>query len=67
MLNSLAVKILLVLRLRAIWSKDLIGERAKNMCQWTRYIDLFLNSSHANSIFHNGRYVLYNLISDLYR
>jgi len=40
MLNSLAVKILLVLRLRAIWSKDFIGERAKNI-KWTYYIDLF--------------------------
>jgi len=63
-LNTLVVKILLVSRLRAIWSKDFIGERARRMCQWTHYIDFILISSHTNSIFHNGRYVLYNLISD---
>jgi len=40
-LNALVVKSLLVLRLRAIWSKDLIGEIARNMCQWTHYIDFF--------------------------
>jgi len=34
-LNTLVVKLLLVLRLRAIWNKDLIGERARNMGQWT--------------------------------
>jgi len=45
------------LRLRAIWNKDLTGEIIRYMCQWTRYID-FLNSSHANSVFHDGRYVL---------
>ena len=55
------MKILLVLRLGAIWNKDLIGERAKNMGQWTFCID-FLNSSHINFIFHDSRYVLYNLI-----
>jgi len=41
MLNALVVKILLVLRLRAIWSKDLMGERNINMCQWTCCIDIF--------------------------
>ena len=40
-LNTLVVKSLLVLRLRAIWGKDLIGERARTMCQWTHYIDVF--------------------------
>ena len=40
-LNTLVVKILLVLRLRAIWNKDFIGERARNICQWTRYINYF--------------------------
>ena len=55
-LNSLVVKILLVLRLRAVWNKDLIGGRAKNMGLWTRF-DI-LNSSHTNFIFHDGRYVL---------
>jgi len=37
MFNTLVVKILLVLRLRAIWNKNLIGERARNMSQWTHY------------------------------
>jgi len=55
-LNTLVVKSLLVLRLRAIWNKNLLGERARNMCQWTHYIDL--DSSHTNSISHDGRYVL---------
>jgi len=64
MLNTLVVKILLVLRLRAIWNKDLIGKRARRMCQWTHYIDFLLISSHTNSISHDSRYVLYNLISD---
>jgi len=41
-LNILAVKSLLVLRLRAIWNKDLIGKRACNMGQWTRYIDFWI-------------------------
>ena len=63
MLNLLAVKTLLVLRLRAIWNKDLIGKRAKNMDRCTRYMN-FLDSSHINSIYHDGGYVLYNLISD---
>ena len=40
-LNTLVVKSLLVLRLRAIWNKDLIGKGAKNMCQWIHYIDFF--------------------------
>jgi len=35
------VKILLVLRLRAIWNKVVIGERAGNMGQWTCYTDFF--------------------------
>jgi len=37
--NILVVKSLLVLRLRAIWNKNLIGERAGNIWQWTRYTD----------------------------
>ena len=49
-LNTLVVKSLLVLRLRAVWNKDLIGKRAKNICQWTRYIDFFLDPSHTNSM-----------------
>ena len=40
-LNSLLVKILMVLHLRAIWNKDLVGEIARYMNQWTRYIDFF--------------------------
>ena len=56
-LTSLVVKILLVLRLWAIWNKDFMGERTRNMYQWTCYIDKF-NSSHADSIFHDDRYVL---------
>jgi len=31
-LSLLIVKSLLVLRLRAIWNKDLVGESARNMC-----------------------------------
>ena len=56
-LNMLIVKSLLVLRLRAIWDKNFIGERVRNMCSWARYID-YLNSSHANSILHDSRYGL---------
>ena len=40
-LNTLIVKILLVLHLRAIWNKDLISEKTRNMGQWTCYIDFF--------------------------
>jgi len=40
-LNTSVVKSLLVLRLRAIWHKEFIGERARNICQWIHYIDLF--------------------------
>ena len=57
-LNTLVVKSLLVLRLQAIWSKNLIGRRARSMCQWTHYIDFLLISSHTNSIFSDSRYVL---------
>ena len=57
MLNTLIVKILLVLRLRAIWNKDLIGKRAGSMCQWAHYIDFLLISSHTNSISSDSRYV----------
>ena len=63
-LNTLVVKSLLVLRLRAVWNKDLIGKRAKSIWQWTHYVDFFLNSSHTHSIFYDGRYVLWNLIYD---
>ena len=38
-LNALVVKILLVLCLWAIWNKDFIGERARDISQWTHYID----------------------------
>jgi len=58
MLNTSVVKILLVLRLRVVWDKNLIGKRARRMCQWTHYIDFLLISSHTNSIFHDSRYVL---------
>jgi len=40
-LNTLVVKILLVLRLRVIWNKDFISEKARNIGQWTCYIDFF--------------------------
>ena len=41
LLTSSVVKTLLVLRLRAIWNKDFIGEGARNMDQYTCYTDFF--------------------------
>jgi len=41
LLNTLVVKILLVLCLRTIWNKDLISERASNMSQQSRCIEIF--------------------------
>ena len=66
MLNTLVVKILLVLRLRAIWNKDFISEKARIMANGL-IILTFLNYSHTNFIFHDGRYVLHNFISDWWR
>ena len=53
---SFALKVLLVLRLRAIWNKDLIGTRARHVSQWTCYIQNF-DSSHTDFIFDNSRCV----------
>jgi len=53
---SFALKVLLVLRLRAIWNKDLIGARARRVCQWACYIQNFI-SSHTDFIFYNSRCV----------
>jgi len=57
-LNTLVMKTLLVLRLRAIWNKNLIGERARNMSQWTHYffwnlVTLILYFMTAGTFFHN--------------
>jgi len=58
LLNTLVVKILLVFRLRAVWNKDLIGERKLETCASGIYILIILDSSYTNSILHDGRYVL---------
>ena len=55
-LTSFTLKVLLILRLRAIWNKDLIGTRARHMCRWTCYIQNF-DSSHTDFIFYNSRCV----------
>ena len=54
--TSFALKVLLVLRLRAIWNKDLIGTRARHVYQWACHIQIFI-SSHTDFIFYNSRCV----------
>ena len=54
--TSWVLKILLIIRLRAIWNKDFTGKRSTNTVLWTCYNDNF-GSSHTDSIFHDGRYV----------
>jgi len=53
---------LLVLRLRAIWNKDLIGTRAYTCAD--EFIRSHFDFSHTDSIFNDGRYVLHNFISN---
>ena len=49
----MVMKILLIIRLRAIWNKDFIGERDRNMTYPTNDWD----SSHIHSVFHYTGYV----------
>ena len=54
----MVMKLLLFLRLRAIWNKDFVGERFRKLdSELVIFIIDHCNCSHTHSVFHYSRYV----------